>query len=518
LSETVLPRWDAAGGRPSPVLLGGRGLDRSELRQVVDQGRPLALREGARERMQASHDALCAWLRDGVHVYGASSGVGDFAVREVGEAAWSELQLNVIRSHGCGAGPPVPARIVRGALALRATTLSRGYSAVRPELVELIVEMVNRRVHPVVPVNGSVGASGDTVLLAHAALVVVGEGAAQVGEGAARPGREALAAAGLQPLDLRPREGLALVNGLDFTHSAAACLATDTTRLMRWAEGIAALSADALCASPEPFLSAVQQLRGGGAHLEVADRVRVLLDGSRWIGSAEGTQDPYCLRCIPQVHGATWEVLDHFQRCVDLELEAVIDNPLVAADEDRAYHAGLFHGQRLAMASDYLALALVTLMNVSYARISLLLRGHRGLPPVLALDGGAENGLMATGTTSASVVGRARALSAPISIQNLNATALQEDHVSMSWETLVRSRSLWDDLSTLLAIEAMAAARAAALRGGPQGLGRGSAAIFRRISDLAPPRLHDAPIHAEIESLRSHLRQRECPDGPFDSD
>lgn len=487
-------------GRADRHAVQETGLSRTQLSTLLDTRPRLELSDAARKVMQQSFETLEAWIRKGVRVYGVSAGIGDLARHTVDESWQAELQLDLIESHCCGMGEPVPDRVVRGAMILRAVTLARGFSGVRPALAEQLLAMVSRGVVPVVPCNGSVGASGDTVLLAHIGAVAIGLGEARVDGGPVQSGREALADVGLEPYVLRPREGLALLNGLECTFASAVCLGEQVARLLDWTDRIAALAADSLRASPEPFMEPVQRLRGPGLHNDVARGVRECFAESRLVGQAHSPQDPYCVRCIPPVHGASREVLRHFEETVDLELEGVIDNPLVFPGEEHPRHCGHFHGQRIAMASDYLALGIVNLMNISHARVSLLLRGHEDLRPMLATEHGLANGLMATETTSASTLGRARAAAAPVSIQNIQATALQEDHVSMSWESLQRTTALTADWTTILSVEAVAAKRAAAARGRDQ-LGRGS----RRVLDELLEATDRPTLHAELEAARAHL-------------
>jgi histidine ammonia-lyase len=485
-------------------------INRAELYEIV-AGRRAELGQDAAKGMATSHDTLLGLLDDDRHVYGASSGVGDLRDMQVTEETRTRLQLNIVRSHCCGVGPALPSDLVRAALALRAATFARGYSGVRPRLTEHMLDMLNASVHPVVPEYGSVGASGDPVLLAHLALGIVGEGEATIGAGPAMPTAQALAVSGLEPIALVPREGLALVNGLDFTIGAGALLSARAERLLGWADAIASLTLDVLHATADPFLFEVQHIRGGGRHVTVAARVTELRADPPEPSPVWTLQDPYCLRCIPQVHGASWTSVDRYAETVSRELGAVIDNPLIFVDQGAVRHCGHFHGQELALAADHLALALVNLANIGQARISLLLRGTRGLPRMLAPQPGASSGLMMIETTSASIVARMRALATPFSVHSLAASSEQEDHTSMSWEAVRRTDALLRPLAYVLAVEARAASTAARLRGRPS-LGSGTRTLFDIIESLLGSNDDDRPLGGEIEFLTEMIFNRDFAD------
>ena len=493
---------------PDDVRLDGE-LDRDALLRVARDRWPLVLEPAARERMEASHAALMRAMRRGKPVYGASSGVGDLRTRGIGADEWGRFQLNLLRSHSCATGHPLPPEVVRAAMAARIAVFARGYSAVRPRLAEMLVEMLNRQVHPVVPSCGSVGASGDTALLAHVGLAAVGEGMAQIGDGRRRPAQEALGVVGLAPLELHPREGLALVNGLDFSIGGAVLTHADAVRLLRWSDAIAALALDALQGSLGPFVAEVQRLRGDGAHVQVAERIRELC-AERGPSDDRDTdlQDPYCLRCIPLVHGASWGVAREFEAVVDHELAAVIDNPLTFPDES-IHHCGHFHGQRLAMAADYLTLALVNTANIAHARTSALLRGLRGLPPMLSREPGLESGLMMVETTSASLLARMRAQATPLSIQNIAVSAEQEDHVSMAWEATKRCHGVMRSLADVLAVEALVAISAARHRGLAE-LGAGTRRVAMTLGRQVAHRDGDASVANELGRIADFLRTNPC--------
>lgn len=495
----ALPRRD----EQVVIALDGH-LSRDELYATVDGAR-VQLTTSARERMEMCHTIFMSWLEEEHHIYGSSSGVGDLRDIDVPGESRAALQLNIVRSHCCGVGNALPHDLVRAALVLRAATFACGYSAVRPELVEHMIAMLNAHVHPAVPEFGSVGASGDPVLLAHMALGVIGEGYAQIGAGAMLPSREALAIGGLGPIGLASREGLALVNGLDFTIAAGALMTRRAQRLMGWAEGLAALTLDVLEALEDPFVAEVQRVRGSGRHVGVAERISRLRAGGRSARDRPlASQDPYCLRCISQVHGASWTVFDRYSATVDEELTAVVDNPLVFAGDGTIRHCGHFHGQELALAADHLALAVVNLANIAQARLSLLLRGTRGLPRMLSPLPGQHCGLMMLETTGASLVASMRARAAPLSIQSMAASSEQEDHTSMSWEAVRRTDALLSQLAYVLAAEATAAAAAGGMRASVS-LGHGTRALLETITRQIGAFDGDRPLGADLEALATMM-------------
>jgi histidine ammonia-lyase len=491
----------------APVTIDG-ALSRADLHAILD-GAPVRLDEKATARMRESYQTLTTWLEEDRHVYGASSGVGDLRDTDVTGEARAQLQLNIVRSHCCGVGRELSTDIVRAALALRLATFARGYSGVRPELAEHMVALLNACIHPVVPEFGSVGASGDPVLLAHVALAMIGEGHVRVARGPTMRSDEALALHGLRPLALVPREGLALVNGLDFTIGAAVLLAAGVERLLWWADTVAAVTLDVTLAHEEPFLAEVQRVRGVGRHNDVAARVRHLRSAPTCERhGARVSQDPYCLRCVPQVHGASWTVFDRYLATIEAELTAVIDNPLTFAGE-AIRHCGHFHGQELAFAADHMALGLANIANIAQARLSLLLSGTRDLPRMLSATPGTHSGLMMVETTAASLVSSIRALAAPMSIHPVAVSVAQEDHTSMSWGAMRRTDTLLTQVAYVLAAETIAAVAAAGFRAAAA-LGRKTRALVDVLAGLIGPFGVDRPLGGDIETL-GEMMLREAP-------
>lgn len=501
----------AAATRPARLAPGALAvsidgsLTRTSLLEVAEARRPVAIADAARERIDTGSATLMRWLYEGRQVYGASSGVGDLRTSDVDVGSWERLQRNIVRSHSCGVGPCLDPAVVRGAMALRLSTFTHGRSSVRSRLADLLAGMLNEQVHPVVPSCGSVGASGDPVLLAHIALVVVGEGQATVADGPVLSGAEALEQAGLAPIALQPREGLALVNGLDVTTSQAALTMARVERALSWAEAASALSLEAMRGCMDPFQDHVQALHGPGAHLSVAARVRMLCEDSELVGTSENlVQDPYCLRCIPQVHGAVADAVEHAGELLDRDVAGVVDNPVAFPETDSVHHCGLFHGQRSALAADSTATGIASLANLIQARVSLLLRGQRGLPRMLCADPGSQSGLMMLETTSGSLVGKLRAQAAPLSVHNVPVSTEQEDHVSMAWEGWRRVDEMASGLADLVAIELLAAATACRWRA-PDRPGWAARAMIDLVGDAADPAADDRPLADDLARLADHV-------------
>jgi histidine ammonia-lyase len=494
-----------AGTRSRPVGTGrsialGAALRVEDLVAVADGEDVPYLPPDVAERMRASAARTRSAVLRGSEVYGITSGVGDLRVVDVEAGDVEEIQRDIVLSHACATGPPLPGRVVRAAMCSRANVFSRGHSSVRPEVVELLLALLRHGVTPVVPSAGSVGASGDPVLLAHIGQVLLGHGEVELPGGARAAAADALTSIGCMPLRPQLREGLALGNGLDFSIGRAALAIHAAGSAFRRLDRVAALTFDALGARTEVLDPRVLALRGPGGHDVVGARLREWLEG-RGVpvhGDDVGPQDPYCLRCAPQVHGAAADVLERTRAVVTGELGAVVDNPLTV-DDGPPLHCGHFHGQALAMASDVLRISTATLANIAQARISLLLRGERGLPRVLADAADGRSGLMMLETSSASLVARVRAAAAPLSVHSIAVSSDQEDHTSMSWESVAATERCVEDLDVLSAIEARCAAEA--IRLGDRSPSPGNADLAARIVAC------DGPLARQVEDVRLLLRE-----------
>ncbi|NKE47555.1 histidine ammonia-lyase [Roseomonas frigidaquae] len=426
--------------------------------RAVMAGAPLAMPEGWRAATEQGAAVLAARLAEDGPIYGVNTGFGKLASTRIAPEKLAQLQLNLLRSHAAGTGAPLPAPVVRLVLALKALSLSRGASGVRVAVVEALLQLLAADALPVIPAKGSVGASGDLAPLAHLALVLVGEGEVFV-NGARRPGAEA----GIAPLTLGPKEGLALLNGTQVSTAIALSGLFAAQSLLHTSLVAGALSVDAARGSDTPFDARIHALRGQPGQIRCAAALRGLMAGSAIRDShREGdtrVQDPYSLRCQPQVAGACLDLLDHAATVLQREANAVTDNPLVMADGD-ILSGGNFHAEPVAFAADTIALALAELGAISERRIALLVDPVlSGLPAFLVAEGGLHSGFMIAQVTAAALAAENRALATPRSVDSLPTSANQEDHVSMATGAALRLMEMAENLSSILSIELLCAAQ-----------------------------------------------------------
>ena len=470
------------GAEPSdPLVLTGADLTIHDVEAVARGRRTATLDPAARERMQESRDLIERLVAAGEIVYGVTTGFGDLANRFVAPADAARLQENLLMSHAAGVGAPLDQEIVRAMLLLRANTLALGHSGCRPLLVDRLLAFLDAGLHPIVPAQGSVGASGDLAPLAHLALPLIGRGQVEL-RGQQLPALVALREFGLAPLVLEAKEGLALLNGTQLMSAIGALLLADADRLCRTASVAAAMSVEALLGTDVAFSAAYQLARPHPGQIAVAAELRHLLrdsgiQESHKAGSHK-VQDPYSLRCVPQVHGAVRDALDHLRRVLDIEMNSATDNPLVfpeggVAAEDamatgggRVISGGNFHGEPIALALDFAKLAIAELGSISERRTALLLdaRLSGGLPAFLAPASGLDSGLMILQYTAAALVSENKVLAHPASVDSVPTSANQEDHVSMGPIAARHARTVLEHVERIVAIELLVAAQAIDLR------------------------------------------------------
>ncbi len=485
-----------------PLVVSGTGLSVEDVVGVARGGR-VRLDQQARVRMIESHSLVKGFVDEGRVVYGVTTGFGRLSQVPVPPKDLETLQRNLLLSHAVGVGSPLPGPVVRAAMLLRSNTLARGYSGARPEVADLLVGMLNNDVVPVVPEKGSLGASGDLAPLAHLSLVLIGEGEA-FHKGRRMPGGDALAAAGLEPIILGPKEGLALINGTQIMTSLAALLAHRATRLMLTADVTAAMSLEALGGIPAAFDRRLHGLRPHPGQMATASNLRRILEGSH-LTTAPGdlrVQDAYSLRCVPQVHGASKDTLDYVLRVLQVEMNAVTDNPLVFPLDGEVVSGGNFHGQPLALAMDFLGIALAELGSIAERRIEQMLNPSlSGLPAFLAAESGLNSGLMIAQYTAAALVSENKVLAGPASIDSIPTSANQEDHVSMGSISARKAVEIAGNLEIILAIEALAACQAMDL-GRPLQPGLGSSTAYRLIRNKVAFLERDRQMYEDIERVR----------------
>jgi histidine ammonia-lyase len=451
------------------IELTGTGIGREEVVAVGREGARVAVAAEARAAMERSAAVVERLAASEEPVYGVSTGFGSLATTPIPAARREELQRALIRSHAAGMGPPVEREVVRATMLLRARSLAMGYSGARPELAEGLVAMLNAGITPVVPEHGSLGASGDLAPLAHCALVLIGEGEASDADGVVHPGAAALAAAGLEPITLRAKEGLALINGTDGILAMLVLACWDLRRLLRAADVAAAMSVEALLGTDRAFAADLIDLRPQPGQAASAANLRRLLAGSEIVAShREGdprVQDAYSLRCAPQVLGAARDALAYAESVAGAELASAIDNPMVLPD-GRVESCGNFHGAPLGLACDLLAIAAADAGAIAERRTDRLLDASRshGLPSFLADDPGVNSGLMIPHYAQAAMVAENRRLAAPAGVDSLPTSAMQEDHVSMGWGAARKLRASLANLTRIVAVELACAARGLDLR------------------------------------------------------
>jgi histidine ammonia-lyase len=490
------------------VQVSGTGVSADDVVAVAREGRRAVLTAAARAAMAESAAIVERLAASEEPAYGVSTGFGSLANVVIPAYRRVELQRALVRSHAAGMGPPVEREVVRAMMLLRARTLAMGRSGARPEVAEALLALLNAGIAPVVPEHGSLGASGDLAPLAHCALALLGEGDVETMAGGRTGAADALAAAGLEPLLLRAKEGLALINGTDGMLGMLLLALHDLERLLRVADVTAAMAVEALMGTDRAFAEDLVALRPQPGQAASAANLRRLLAGSPIVASHrygdDRVQDAYSLRCAPQVTGAARDTVDHARTVAAAELRSAIDNPMVLPD-GRVESCGNFHGAPLGFACDFLAIAVAEVGGIAERRTDRLLdvkRSH-GLPPFLTEDAGVNSGLMLAQYTQAAMVAENRRLAAPASVGSLPTSAMQEDHVSMGWSAARKLRAATANLARILAVELVCAARALDLRAPlapAAGTGAAHAAVRQRTPGPGPDR-RLAPELATAEEL-----------------
>ncbi|MFP3915805.1 MAG: histidine ammonia-lyase [Actinomycetota bacterium] len=498
------------------VVVDGGPLRIEEVVAVAHRRADARIGHDLAERMEPARLVVSRAVEGNQVVYGITTGFGAFASTRIDPTDARELQVNLLRSHAAGVGDPVPDEVVRAMLLLRARTLAQGHSGVRPEVVERLMEMLDRALLPVVPGYGSVGASGDLAPFAHMALPLIGEGEVKV-DGRVLPARAALQEAGLEPLTLEAKEGLSLLNGTEGM-SALLCLGISRAeRLAAVADLAAALSVEALMGSARPFRPEIHRLRPHPGQAASAVRIARLLEGSE-IGAGHAddfthaVQDAYSLRCAPQVHGAVADTIAHARRVTEIELGSVVDNPIVFGDTGAVLTGGNFHGQPLAFAADFLTIAVTELGSISERRTDRLLDPERsaGLAPFLSPQPGLHSGYMLAQYTAAALVAENRVLSHPASVESIPTSGSQEDHVSMGWGAGRKLGEVLDNTALVLAVELLCAAQGIEGRA-PLRPSSGTRQAIDIVRGAIPPLTHDRPVGPDVEVVASMIEE-----GAFD--
>lgn len=441
----------------------GEYLTVDELAPLPEGGINVSLSEEAREKVEKCHNYLLRKIAShNQPIYGVNTGFGSLYNRNIDHSNLAQLQVNLLLSHACGAGPEVRKEIVRLMLALKIQSLSAGHSGVQMRTVDKLTDMLNGDILPVIYEQGSLGASGDLAPLAHLALPLIGEGKVNH-KGIKKDSRQAI-----EPVPLQAKEGLALINGTQFMSAYAVYCLLKAKRLLALANKTAALSLDAFDGRIEPFLPHSHRLRPHPGQISVSGEIREYLNGSAMITREKShVQDPYSFRCVPQVHGASHDIINTVTAVVETEINSVTDNPNIFPDEDLILSAGNFHGQTLALHLDFLAMAVSELGSISERRIFKLVSGERGLPPFLVAEPGINSGFMIPQYTAASIASKNKQLCSPASVDSIVSSNGQEDHVSMGANAAVQCLEVIENTEQIIAIELMCAAQGMEFRDQP---------------------------------------------------
>ena len=498
------------------MVLDGNSLTLDQLVEIAHGNALVAISDAARERVRAARAVVDEFADHETPTYGINTGFGNFADVKIPHDSLSQLQVNLLRSHAAGVGEMLPVPVVRAAMALRANVLAKGYSGIRLDTLDLLVELLNRRVHPLVPSRGSVGASGDLAPLAHIALVLIGEGATLTTAGAI-DGHSALSQVGLKPATLGPKEGLALINGTQPSAALLGLAVAAAERLARAADIVAAMSIDGLQGSTKPFDARIHAARGLSAQSTSAANLRALLHDSG-INAAHANcgrvQDAYSMRCAPQVHGAARAACTYAHDVFVAEANAATDNPMVFADTREIVSGGNFHGAPVSVACDLLCIGVSQLATISERRSDRLVNpSSSGLPAFLTRHGGLHSGLMMAQVTAAALTSELKTLAHPASVDTIPTSGNKEDHVSMSMAAALKAARSVELATRVLAIEALCAAQALDLLKPLQTaapLARAHDVIRSRVPTLDEDRPPSPDINEIVTMIESGELERAC--------
>lgn len=486
------------------VTIDGETLTIDDIVQVACYNRKVELAASAIEKIKKSREVIENAIKDGRTIYGVNTGFGELASVSIGMKDLAQLQVNLIRSHSVGVGPPFTIDAVRGMMLLRANALTKGYSGVRREVIELLIDLLNSEITPVVPQQGSVGSSGDLAPLAHMTLVMIGEGEA-FHKGKRMAGFEALKKAGVKPIELQAKEGVALINGTQPMTSVGALTVYDSYCTIKDAIIAASLSLEALRGTRTALNERIHAIRPHEGQNDVARAMKLILDDSEINQSHANcgkVQDAYSLRCSPQVLGATLDTIRYVESIIETEINSATDNPLVFSEDGSVLSGGNFHGQPIALAMDFLGIALSELANISERRINRLVNPHlSGLPAFLTTEGGLESGMMIAQYTAASLVSENKVLAHPASVDSIPTSADQEDHVSMGTIAARKTASILENVKNVIAIEYMCAAQGIDLLD-PLKPSKALDAVKQRIRKDVEKLEDDRPLSSDIQKIR----------------
>lgn len=481
------------------IYIDGNSLTLDAIVEVARNNVPVQLTEEAIYKIKESRKIVDEFVHNGEVIYGITTGFGSFSNITISKEEAEILQTNLIRSHACGVGEPFSQEIVRGSMLLRANALAKGYSGIRLETINVLIEMLNKNVHPIIPSKGSLGASGDLAPLAHMVLVMLGEGEAYY-KGQKLSGKEAMEKAHIPTIQLTSKEGLALINGTPVMTAIGGLTAYDAYNLVKIADISAALTLEALNGVTDAFYEGVNALRPHKGQIDCAKNLLKLTEKSK-LTSKQGeirVQDAYSLRCIPQIHGASKDAINYVIEKINIEINSVTDNPLIFTDDKKVISGGNFHGQPIALALDFLGIALSELANSCERRIERLVNPQlSGLPGFLTEKGGLNSGFMIAQYTAAALVSENKVLAHPASVDSIPSSANQEDHVSMGTIAARKANEILYNTTRVLAIELMASAQAIDFNN-PADLGIGTKIAYNKIREKVERLYEDKIMYVDF--------------------
>ncbi len=490
------------------IIIDGKSLTVEDTMKVAKYGEMVEVSDDALAAVKKARAFVDKKLAEGAVVYGLTTGFGKFSDTFISKDETADLQRNLILSHSCAMGDPLPREVVRAAILLRCNALARGNSGIRPETLNTLIEMLNKGVHPVIPEKGSLGASGDLAPLSHIVLVMIGEGKAEY-NGRILTGADAMKEAGIKPVVLAAKEGLALINGTQIMTAIGVNVLWEALILIKAADIATALTGEALNAIKKAYDPKVHQLRAHRGQIDTAENLLRLLEGSE---NARDTnpnkvQDPYSLRCIPQVHGASRDAVHYVYKAVTKELNAVTDNPLIFPDQEEVISGGNFHGQPMALAFDFLKIAISELADISERRSERLINPQlsEGLPPFLTKHGGVCSGFMIAQYSAASMVSENKIYAHPASVDSIPSSGNQEDHVSMGTTAARTAAMIMDNTQKVIGIELFSASQAIWLRG-EKGLAPATKAAYEFIRKHVGPVDRDVLMHDELVKFENMVK------------
>ena len=490
------------------IHINGDNLTLEQIHQVAAEKRRVAIELAARDRMQYSRDCIEKIISAGRTVYGVNTGFGKLSHVHIAAKDLEELQLNLVLSHACGIGDFIPYELARSVLLLKANSLCKGYSGTRPAIAEFLVEMLNNDVIPCIPQKGSVGASGDLAPLAHMTLVMLGLGEAWWC-GRQLPGDQALRQAGLLPLSLKAKEGLALLNGTQVMTAYAVNALRRALLLTKLADIAGAMTVESLLGTATAFDERIHVARGNSYQIKVAHYMQRLMADSEIVAShkdCDKIQDAYSSRCIPQVHGAVRQALSYCRTAIESEINACTDNPLVFDQDNEVLSGGNFHGQPIALACDTLSIAVSQLANISERRLENMMDPvQSGLPPFLTEESGVNSGFMIAQVSAAALVSENKVLSHPASVDSIPTSANQEDFVSMGTHAARKAVEVVDNAETIIGIELLAGCQAVDFR---KKLlpGQGTRSVHQCVRQVIPTLHRDRLLHHDIKKIKEMIK------------